>query len=96
MKNYTVAAMSNMLNANIDAGLKFSLAMGYHEDISTRTAFIQVLTNILNQGVEFDTLAENVTTSRYDRLIDVSYLYLSNSACQLTFFFRCWWNLIWK
>jgi neurofibromin 1 len=62
-----------MLNANIDAGLKFSMAMGYHEDPSTRTAFIQVLTNILNQGVEFDTLAENVTTSRYDKLLDVSY-----------------------
>ncbi|CAO3592087.1 unnamed protein product [Absidia cylindrospora] len=71
LKNYTVAAMTNMLNANIDAGLKFSLAMGYHEDISTRTAFIQVLTNILNQGVEFDTLAENVITSRYDKLLDM-------------------------
>ncbi|KAI8068638.1 hypothetical protein BC940DRAFT_298677 [Gongronella butleri] len=71
LKNHTVAAMTNMLSANIDAGLKFSLAMGYHEDPSTRTAFIQVLTNILNQGVEFDTLADNVTTSLYDKLIDM-------------------------
>lgn len=67
--------MTNLLNANIDAGLKFSLAMGYHEDSSTRTAFIQVLTNILNQGVEFDTLKRNVTTDRYDKLIDVSFFY---------------------
>jgi neurofibromin 1 len=72
LKNYTISAMTNMLNANIDAGLKFALAMGYHNDPSIRTAFIQVLTNILNQGVEFDTLAENVTTSRYDQLLDVN------------------------
>ncbi|ORX55545.1 hypothetical protein DM01DRAFT_1366815 [Hesseltinella vesiculosa] len=71
LKNHTVAAMTNMLSANIDAGLKFSLAMGYHEDPSTRSAFIQVLTNILNQGVELDTLADNVTTSLYDKLIDM-------------------------
>ncbi|KAI8328834.1 hypothetical protein BC941DRAFT_216115 [Chlamydoabsidia padenii] len=86
LKNYTVAAMSNMLNANIDAGLKFSLAMGYHEDISIRTAFIQVLTNILNQGVEFDTLAENVTISRYDRLIDMlveSDMEIALSLCEV-------------
>lgn len=46
--------------------------MGYHEDTSTRSAFLQVLTNILNQGTEFDTLAETVMTDRYEKLIDVS------------------------
>ncbi|KAI8097774.1 uncharacterized protein BX664DRAFT_356981 [Halteromyces radiatus] len=86
LKNYTVAAMTNLLNANIDAGLKFSLAMGYHGDPSTRTAFIQVLTNILNQGVEFDTLAENVTTDRYDRLLDMlveSDMEIALSLCEV-------------
>ncbi|KAF7721136.1 Ras GTPase activating protein ira2, partial [Apophysomyces ossiformis] len=71
LKDYTILAMSNLLSANVDAGLKYSLAMGYHEDTRTRTAFMQVLTNILNQGTEFETLAENVVTDRYEKLIDM-------------------------
>jgi neurofibromin 1 len=47
--------------------------MVYDDDQETRTAFIQVLTNILNQGTEFETLAENVMTERYEKLIDVSF-----------------------
>jgi neurofibromin 1 len=46
--------------------------MGYHEDTRMRTAFMQVLTNILNQGTEFETLAETVMTDRYEKLVDVS------------------------
>lgn len=45
--------------------------MGYHEDARTRTAFMQVLTNILNQGAQFDTLAESIITDRYEKLADV-------------------------
>ncbi|KAI7858100.1 hypothetical protein BDC45DRAFT_434174 [Circinella umbellata] len=71
LKDYTILAMSNLLSANVDAGLKYSLAMGYHEDTRTRTAFMQVLTNILNQGAEFETLAESVMTDRYEKLIDM-------------------------
>ena len=74
LKDYTILAMSNLLSANVDAGLKYSLAMGYHEDTRTRTAFMQVLTNILKQGAEFETLAESVMTDRYEKLIDVSLL----------------------
>lgn len=73
LKNYTILAMSNLLSANVDAGLKYSLSMGYHEDTRTRTAFMQVLTNILNQGTEFETLSETVMTDRYEKLVDVSY-----------------------
>lgn len=72
LKELTILAMSHLLNANVDAGLKFSLSMGYDDDQETRTAFMQVLTNILNQGAEFETLAESVMTDRYEKLIDVS------------------------
>ncbi|KAG0184581.1 Ras GTPase activating protein ira2 [Apophysomyces sp. BC1034] len=71
LKDSTILAMSNLLSANVDAGLKYSLAMGYHEDTRTRTAFMQVLTNILKQGTEFETLAESVVTDRYEKLIDM-------------------------
>ncbi|KAI7872193.1 hypothetical protein BDF14DRAFT_1757760 [Spinellus fusiger] len=71
LKENTILAMSNLLSANIDAGLKYSLAMGYHEDVRIRTAFMQILTNILNQGTEFETLAENIMMDRYEKLVDI-------------------------
>ncbi|KAI8394136.1 uncharacterized protein BYT42DRAFT_553510 [Radiomyces spectabilis] len=86
LKDYTILAISNLLRANVDAGLKYSLAMGYHEDMRTRTAFMQVLTNILNQGAEFETLAENVMTDRYESLTDLlveSDLEIALSLCEV-------------
>jgi neurofibromin 1 len=87
LKDTAVTALSNLLSANVDAGLKSSLAMGYHEDARTRTAFMQVMTNILNEGAEFDTLAENIVTERYDKLVEVTstpihiyiYIYIEGS-----------------
>ncbi|KAG9288022.1 hypothetical protein G9A89_017617 [Geosiphon pyriformis] len=71
LKYYTIQALSNMLSANIDSGLRYSLSMGYHEDTQTRTAFMQVLTNILKQGTEFEDLAEDVIHDRYDKLVEL-------------------------
>lgn len=65
--------ISNLLSANVDIGLKHTLTLGaYHEDPQIRMAFIQVLTNILYQGTEFDSLAESATSDRYEKLVDVS------------------------
>ncbi|KAL7314719.1 hypothetical protein PS15m_006255 [Mucor circinelloides] len=71
LKESAVNAVSNLLSANVDAGLKSTLAMGYHEDARTRTAFMQVLSNILNQGAQFDTLAENIIADRYEKLVEI-------------------------
>ncbi|KAI9259080.1 hypothetical protein BY458DRAFT_479034 [Sporodiniella umbellata] len=71
MKELIILAMSHLLSANVEAGLKYSLSMGYDDDEKTRTSFMQVLTNILDQGTEFETLAENVVTDRYEKLVDV-------------------------
>lgn len=60
-----------MLSANIETGLKYSLSMGYHEEDRTRTAFMQVLTNILKQGTEFAVLSESAMEDRYEKLIDL-------------------------
>ena len=57
-------AMSNLLSANIDSGLMHSIGLGYHKDLQTRAAFMEVLTKILQQGTEFDTLAETVLADR--------------------------------
>lgn len=71
MKELTILAMSHLLSANVEAGLKYSLSMGYDDDQKTRCSFMQVLTNILDHGTEFETLAESVMTDRYEKLIDV-------------------------
>lgn len=45
-----IATLSNLLSSNLDVGLKHCLAMGYHEDTVTRTAFMQVLSQTLRNG----------------------------------------------
>ena len=42
---------------------------------------MQVLTNILNQGTEFETLAETALTDRYEKLVDVSFQRTNQVYC---------------
>ena len=67
-----ISALSNLLSANIDVGLKHSLGIGYHEDLDVRTAFVKVLCNILIQGTEFNNLSDAAVNQKYDELLDVS------------------------
>ncbi|XP_013381612.1 neurofibromin-like [Lingula anatina] len=71
LRNCTVLAMSNLLNANIDSGLMHSIGLGYHHDPQTRAAFMEVLTKILQQGTEFETLAETALADRFERLVEL-------------------------
>jgi len=66
-----IRALSNLLSANVDVGLKFSLEIGYHEDLEIRTAFMHVLTDILTQGTEFGTLKDNAIQEKYERLVNL-------------------------
>ncbi|CAG8972538.1 hypothetical protein HYALB_00001230 [Hymenoscyphus albidus] len=66
-----ITALSNLLSANIDVGLKHSLGIGYHEDLDIRTAFVKVLCNILVQGAEFNNLSDTAVNERYDELIEL-------------------------
>lgn len=45
--------------------------MGYHKDPQTRAAFMEVLTKILQQGTEFETLAETALADRFERLVEL-------------------------
>lgn len=58
-----ILVLSNLLSANVDVGLKHCLSLGYHEDSSIRTAFMQLITNILQQGTRFGGLATKGGTS---------------------------------
>ncbi|RDW66243.1 hypothetical protein BP6252_09878 [Coleophoma cylindrospora] len=66
-----ISALSNLLSANIDVGLKHSLGIGYHEDLEIRTAFVTVLCNILIQGTEFSNLSDAAVNEKYDELLDL-------------------------
>ncbi|KAI8061724.1 hypothetical protein BC940DRAFT_262450 [Gongronella butleri] len=87
LKENAILVMSNLLSANVDIGLKHTLSLGaYHEDPLIRTAFMQVLTNILCQGTEFDSLDENVKMSRYEKLVDLLFesdMDITLSLCQV-------------
>ncbi|KAK4469506.1 hypothetical protein MN116_007051 [Schistosoma mekongi] len=69
LRNVTVQAMSNLLNANIESGLVHAIGLGYHREPQSRAAFMEVLTKILQQGTEFETLAETALAERYERLV---------------------------
>ncbi|XP_036327650.1 neurofibromin [Rhagoletis pomonella] len=71
LRNSTIQAMSNLLGANIDSGLMHSIDLGYNPDLQTRAAFMEVLTQILQQGTEFDTLAETVLADRFEQLVQL-------------------------
>ncbi|KAI8078788.1 uncharacterized protein BX664DRAFT_367193 [Halteromyces radiatus] len=85
-KHNIILCLSNLLSANVDVGLKYSLSMGYHEDIQTRSAFMQVLTNILKQGTKFETLGESVISDRYHKLVSLLFKFdyaVPKSLCQV-------------
>lgn len=58
-----IEILSNLLSANIDVGLKQCLVLGYHEDSALRTAFMQLISNILQRGAGFGRLATKRTSS---------------------------------
>lgn len=71
LRTCTIQAMSNLLSANIDSGLMHSIGLGYHKDLQTRAAFMEVLTKILQQGTEFSMLEETVLADRYEQLVQL-------------------------
>lgn len=48
-----IAALSNLLAANMDVGLKHCLTLGYHDDPALRGAFMQLVSRVLQQGTKF-------------------------------------------
>ncbi|KAJ1548500.1 Ras GTPase activating protein ira2, partial [Cladochytrium tenue] len=74
LKENAILSLSNLLSSNIEVGLRFSLSMGYHEDAKIRTAFMEVLTNLLESGAEqFEGLGEEglVLHRRYEKLVEM-------------------------
>ena len=65
----TIQSLSYLVTANIEHGLEYFVTMGYHDDYETRSAFLKVLTNILNEGTDFD--MEAVSLNKYYKLSEL-------------------------
>ncbi|SPO22404.1 related to Neurofibromin [Ustilago trichophora] len=71
LRESAILALSNLLASNIDSGLHNSLPLAYHEDPRIRTAFMQIMTNVLNQGTAFDELERMGGARKSNRLVDL-------------------------
>ena len=76
----TISALSNLLSANVDVGLKHALQMGYHENTQVRTAFLRVLCNILSQEADFERLSDAAVVEKYKILLQVRLLDISEDV----------------
>ncbi|EGG19811.1 neurofibromin [Cavenderia fasciculata] len=63
-----IRSLSNMLSANIH--YEYFATMGYHEDHETRSAFLRVIANILNQGTGFDAV-EDESADKYEKFVEL-------------------------
>lgn len=72
LKKSAILALSNLLASNINTGLKQSLQLAYEEDPQLRKAFMEIMTNVLNQGTDFDDLERLTSYERtQSQLIDL-------------------------
>ncbi|KAJ5080657.1 inhibitory regulator protein ira1-related [Anaeramoeba ignava] len=68
ISQHVINIISNLLNSNVNIGLKHALPLGYFSDTEIRASFLDVFTNILKQGTEFNFVVET-NESKYRSLI---------------------------
>lgn len=71
LREAAILSLSNLLASNIDSGLQHSLALGYSEDPELRTAFMRIMTNVLNQGAAFDDLERLKESQKQSKLVEL-------------------------
>ncbi|EGF81694.1 hypothetical protein BATDEDRAFT_34519 [Batrachochytrium dendrobatidis JAM81] len=71
LKDNTILALSNLISANIKAGLKYSLSIAYYDDTKTRAAFMHVLANILDGGSVSGLLNGEWHDNKYTKLLEL-------------------------
>ncbi|PWN19235.1 hypothetical protein BCV69DRAFT_313979 [Microstroma glucosiphilum] len=89
LREYAILSLTHLLASNIDSGLQHSLVLGYSEDPELRSCFIQIMTNVLNQGAAFDDLERSKRSQKETRLVELigdSDLSLAMAICEGTRF----------
>lgn len=72
MRELIISGLTNLLSANMEAGLKHCLPMGYNEDSRTRRIFVHAFARVLQQGTSFVAVKALDDLDRYSRLCEVS------------------------
>ncbi|KAJ2606891.1 Ras GTPase activating protein ira2 [Coemansia sp. RSA 1722] len=68
--NIAIKALTNMLAANLEIGLQYSLSIIYHEDTKLRALFTDMFTTILNEGIDIDSLAGDTPDHWKSQLVE--------------------------
>ncbi|KAJ1989019.1 Ras GTPase activating protein ira2 [Coemansia umbellata] len=68
--NISIKALTNMLAANLEIGLQYSLTIIYHEDTKLRALFTDMFTTILNEGIDIDSLGGDTPEHWKSRLVE--------------------------
>jgi neurofibromin 1 len=71
LRELTITTISNLVNANVEAGLKYCLPMAYTEDARTKRSFLQLFTKMLEQRVDLEDLDDALPLDRIERIVDV-------------------------
>lgn len=72
LRESTITTISNLLNANVEAGLRYCLPMAYTEDMRTKTSFLQLFTKMLEQRVDLEDLDDALPLDKIERIVEVS------------------------
>ncbi|KAG8981934.1 Ras GTPase activating protein ira2 [Tulasnella sp. 425] len=71
LRELIIAGLTNLLSANMEAGLKHYLPMGYNEDPRTRRIFVHVFAHVLQQGTSLVAVNSLDDSDRYSRLCEM-------------------------
>ncbi|KAK0540963.1 Ras GTPase activating protein ira2 [Tilletia horrida] len=71
LKSSAIMALSNLLASNVESGLQHSLHLAYQDDPQIRTAFMQIMTNVLNQGTAFHDFERLTAAQKQSKLVEL-------------------------
>jgi hypothetical protein len=72
LRESTITTISNLLNANVEAGLRYCLPMVYNDDTRTKTSFLQLFAKMLEQRVDLEDLDDTLPLDKIERIVEVS------------------------
>ncbi len=71
IRDSAIKALSNLLASNIDSGLQHSLPLAYKDDPRIRSAFMQIMTNVLVQGAQFGEQQGMGPSKKRNRIVEL-------------------------
>ncbi|KAG9027475.1 Ras GTPase activating protein ira2 [Tulasnella sp. JGI-2019a] len=71
LRELVISGLTNLLSANMEAGLKHCLPMGYNEDARIRRIFVHAFARVLQQGTSFVAVQALDDLDRYSRLCEM-------------------------